>query len=219
MANYLLFDEATHTYTLDGVILPSVTEICKPLTVDIAEGARPWLRDAAAAKGREIHEICCEIDYQGDADGIFIPTHLAGYIQAYMSFLRDYQIKEWLAIEQPVASASLGVAGTIDRLGVIDGVLTIVDIKSGSKIDKATLWTQLYGYFLILQSHDFNCPFIPSVIQKSVGVNGVSCIGVQLQKDGSYRVYRSGPTLLFSDLLSVYHERRRINAKRANSIK
>ena len=44
----LEFDEEKHLYTLNGVELPSVTEICRFLNYDTAVNAKPWLRDAAA---------------------------------------------------------------------------------------------------------------------------------------------------------------------------
>ncbi len=67
----LKFVEDGHKYLLDGVEMPSVTQICKPLTVDVAERAKPWLRDAAAKRGSDIHEICADIDIgeEGGKDG------------------------------------------------------------------------------------------------------------------------------------------------------
>lgn len=40
------FHEASHTYTLDGVDLPSVTHICRFLAYDY-KSDKPWLAEAA----------------------------------------------------------------------------------------------------------------------------------------------------------------------------
>ena len=45
----LTFDEATHTYTLDGIRLPSVTEVTRFCAYDY-KSDRPWLAEAAARR-------------------------------------------------------------------------------------------------------------------------------------------------------------------------
>lgn len=123
----LTFDEAAHEYKLDGHTLPSVTHICRYLSVDI-DKSRPWLRDMAANRGTRVHAYCEIIDYDGP-EGLRVEPDCIGYVQAYLAFRRDYRIKGWLAVERPIASASLGVAGTPDRIGYVDNVMTIVDLK------------------------------------------------------------------------------------------
>ena len=46
----LTFDEATHTYTLDGIQLPSVTEVTRFCAYDY-KSDRPWLAEPAARRG------------------------------------------------------------------------------------------------------------------------------------------------------------------------
>ena len=58
----LTFDEATHTYTLDGIQLPSVTEVTRFCAYDY-KSDRPWLAEAAARRGTAVHEACALIDY------------------------------------------------------------------------------------------------------------------------------------------------------------
>ena len=155
----LEFIEEGHKYLLDGVELPSVTQICKPITVDVAENAKPWLRDAAARRGSAIHEICADIDMGEEPD---FPYKYAGYVCAYLDFKRDYGLSTtWKAIELPVASAMLGVAGTIDRIVVIDGKFTLIDIKTGYTIDKALVTAQLCGYLDILCEADCTYKYAP----------------------------------------------------------
>ena len=56
----LTFDEATHTYTLDGIRLPSVTEVTRFCAYDYRSD-RPWLAEAAARRGTAVHEACALI--------------------------------------------------------------------------------------------------------------------------------------------------------------
>ena len=45
----LTFDEATHPYPLDGIQLPSVTEVTRFCAYDY-KSDRPWLAEAAAGE-------------------------------------------------------------------------------------------------------------------------------------------------------------------------
>lgn len=202
----LVFHEENHTYELDGVTVPSVTEICKPLTADIAANAKPWLRDAAAAKGTAIHELCAEIDIQGNADDTSIPLQYSGYVTAYLKFLRDYQISSWLAVELPIASKSIGVAGTVDRIGMVDAITTFVDIKTGSKIDKAILTAQLNGYLETTLQPDCNYNHL-------IASTKFNLWGLQLMKNGKYRIYKCESSPIFDILLQLHIERKRIYGK------
>jgi hypothetical protein len=68
----------------------------------------------------------------------------------------------------------LGVAGTLDRLGMVDGCLTIADLKSGAKINKAALTAQVSGYRMLLEELGETAD--------------IKLIGVQLQSSGKYRI-------------------------------
>ena len=60
------FDEATHTYTLDGVELPSVTHIIRYLAVDKANNADPNMALIARERGSAVHEATVMYDYSGE---------------------------------------------------------------------------------------------------------------------------------------------------------
>lgn len=196
---HLVFDEENHTYTLDGSELPSVTQICRPLTVDICENAKPWLRDAAAQRGTRVHEICAEIDLIGNADEVEITPDISGYIKAYLDFLRDYRIKSWDAVEMPLGSSELGYAGTIDRIGMLDGYRTIVDLKTGSRVDKPTLTAQLNGYRDLWE--DTHRERVDRMC------------GLKLGRDGKYQLIPVQDSNIFHCLFDLYRERRAIYGK------
>lgn len=168
------FDEATHTYRIDDIVVPSVTEICSILTADkYASGSGAV--EGARARGTAVHELCEAYDY-GVLDEA--PEELAGYVQAWGAFCRDYQ-PTWLYIERPMWSRVWGMAGTCDRVGVIDGVTCLVDIKTTSSMDKTSklaLLAQLYGYHVLLFNDD-------------ITTNISKAMGVQLKRDGTYTVH------------------------------
>lgn len=171
----LVFNEENHEYTVDGIKLPSVTEIVSPFTfskyrVDAA------VVNQAAYRGKMIHEVCADYDMGAIDDETEIAPDIAMYLKGWKDFCSDYR-PEWLMIEQPMASVNF--AGTVDRVGIIDGNPCIVDIKTTSSMDRASkiaLCCQLAGYtHLTNDNTDYN-------------ISLWNCMGVQLTKDGKYNV-------------------------------
>ena len=176
MAEFL-FDEATHTYTLDGVVIPSVTEICAPITC----GKYPpvGVVQQAAARGTRVHELCALYDMDALPDEI--EAGLIGYVKAWAAFCRDYK-PVWRHIELPLygeIDTGLPFAGTLDRIGDIDGRTRVVDIKTAASLDrpaKVALCEQITGYEYLA---DLN----------GIDVSFGAGMGVQLFADGNYRVH------------------------------
>lgn len=170
----LKFYEDEHKYVLNGEELPSVTQILRFATHDIAVVAKPWLRDAAGKRGTLIHSICADIDFGAEPETV--GNDIVGYVGAYKAFLRDYRIGGWDIVETPLwaswgAKNGIRYAGTPDRIGKIDGKSTMLDIKTGSKVNKAVLAAQLAAYSFAA---------LPLTIEQHWGL--------QLKKDGKYRV-------------------------------
>lgn len=168
----LTFDEATHTYTLDGIRLPSVTEVTRFCAYDY-KSDRPWLAEAAASRGTAVHEACALIDYGEEPEET---PEIAGYLKAYRRFLADYK-PEWELIEHPIGSLDVGFAGTLDRFGTIDGEPSILDIKTG-QLHGAALSAQLTAYSELLQTETFLLPPEPDLY------------ALKLSNDGTYTLKR-----------------------------
>lgn len=195
MKAVLQFDEATHVYTLDGIKVPSVTEITGLLSP--IDANNPIIQQASR-RGSLVHEYCEQIDYGAPPDEV--EPELIGYLKAYQCFLRDYR-PEWLFIENAVHSETHGFAGRIDRLGYIDHKITLVDLKTTASFDriaKIKLACQLAGYEIA--ENETNALKIE---QK---------IGVQLKKDGTYTIhdtqniehkYNFFAKPMFHDLLTI----------------
>ena len=189
MAEFL-FDETTHTYTLDGVVIPSVTEICAPITC----GKYPpvGVVQQAAARGTRVHELCALYDMDALPDEI--EAGLVGYVKAWAAFCRDYK-PVWTHIEFPLYGEidhGQPFAGTLDRIGEIDGRTRVVDIKTTASLDrpaKVALCEQITGYEWLA---DLN----------KIDVSYGAGMGVQLFADGNYRVH------LIAEIAKKYDFRR-----------
>ena len=172
-----IFEESTHTYTLDGVVIPSVTEICAPITC----GKYPpvGVVQQAAARGTRVHELCALYDMDALPDEI--EAELVGYVKAWAAFCRDYK-PVWTHIELPlygVLDPGMPFAGTLDRIGEIDGLTRVVDIKTAASLDrpaKVALCEQITGYEWLA---DLN----------NIDIFDGAGMGVQLFATGNYRVH------------------------------
>ena len=183
------------------MVVPSVTEIISPLTAG-KYPANTGVVQQAAARGTRIHELCALYDM--DALPEEFEVELVPYVQAWADFCRDYS-PQWLYIEHPMCAGTT-VAGTMDRLGLIDGKYTVVDIKTAQSLDrpaKLALSCQLYAYQKLARQ---NALYRYSDPEDS--------FGVQLLKTGDYRIYRRADIeekyrfdsgTLFPDLLDIYN--------------
>lgn len=184
------FNEEKHEYKYDGVVVPSVTQVCRFLSVD-SMGGDTFLRDQAAIRGSAIHEATMMIDYEEMPEEF--PVEWQGYLDAYMQFLIDHKV-EWEGIEHMVGCRSF--CGTIDRHGKVNGQECILDIKTGSKINHALVKAQLGGYSLLLD------PVTDYKIDK------IYCL--HLNKDATYELYDMGNPFyaeeLFTDCLTLHRE-------------
>lgn len=176
------FDEATHTYTLDGVELPSVTSIIRYLAVDKANNADHNMALIARERGSAVHEATVMYDYSGEIPDDF-PAEYAPYLEAYVQFVRDYKPK-WELIEHPMADETAGFAGTLDRFGLIDDEYAILDIKTSYKVDMPSLSAQLAAYSQLL------CADIGADEYAKKRGKGINRYGLQLMRNGKYRLYK-----------------------------
>ncbi len=183
----IVFNEERHLYTVDGIAVPSVTEIIRPLMVDVAEKGKPWLRDIAADRGTRIHQATMLMDYGEEPE---IEPDTAGYIKAYQRFLEDYNPK-WEGIETLVYHDGLGFAGTIDRYGYIGGEKVLVDIKTGA-YNKYPMCAQLSAYICALRKWN--------------GFSAEKAFDLMLSNDGTYQIKNIDhvASSLFVDCLNIY---------------
>ena len=139
-----IFDAARHRYTLDGVRLPSVTEILRAAgMVPDLYGVTDWHLD----RGSQVHAATALWDAD-DLDETCLDAAIRGRLDAWKAFRAatsaDFQILE---TETPRHHPLLRYAGTPDRVGVWRGRPAVVDLKCGKP--EPFHGVQLAGYSML----------------------------------------------------------------------
>jgi hypothetical protein len=160
----LTFDEASHTYRFGGHVVPGVTSILAPLT-DFSK-VPPAVLEAASQFGKAVH-LACELDDELLLDEDQLDPALAPYLAAWRKFCEEHRV-EWYEIELPVYHPTMRYAGTPDRIGMVDGQPSVVDIKTTAAL-YPSVGPQLAAY----------------AEAKNLGPRAKR-IAVQLKADGTY---------------------------------
>lgn len=135
------FDPDTHSYWNGDTRVPSVTQILSPLT-NLGHIPKAILQ-RAADRGTAVHKAT-ELFDLGMLDHTSISDEVKPYLDAWIRFLLDHK-GDPIDIEQLVYHDGLAYAGTLDRRMLVDGVESIVDIKT-SKTIYPTVGPQLAAY-------------------------------------------------------------------------
>lgn len=129
------YDDDTHTYTLGGRNLPSVTTVITSVINPFAFLSAPHhLLETGRRRGRIVHRLTERVD----AGEIFDPadTHplWMAFIKAHRRVVEKYGLRP-IHFEQIVASIQYGYAGRIDRTyeSTVLRKIVQVDIKTGEK--------------------------------------------------------------------------------------
>lgn len=122
----LEFDEPSHTYRVGGLVVPSVTQVLRPL-IDLS-GIPPAVLEAKRDLGTRVH-AACQFDAEGDLDEATVEDDVAPYLEAWRRFLADTGAVV-MASERRVFHTLYRYAGTLDLELVIARTPWIVDIKT-----------------------------------------------------------------------------------------
>lgn len=142
----LIFCEEPHIYTLDGNVLPSVSELCEPLHRKVYQDVPKWKMEAAAERGTAVHAATVALEATGSVD---TEESYAPYVNAFASFVSQHS-PVWSLTEQPIYHPEFLYAGTPDRYGILDGKYTLVDFKTTYTVNKPLCRGQLNLYRLAL---------------------------------------------------------------------
>lgn len=194
--NELTFEDKSHTYRLDGFVVPSVTTVMKPLSAEKYNSIPKFVLDKAADRGTAVHAAIEEFLKYG-IDDFF------GENRPYFdAFLKWYELNtpELVASESKVYHKVMGYAGTIDCICYINGVLTMIDFKTTTSIIDMTCQVQLEAYAKALETHGI---FVEDKMILRIDKNGNFEERHYPAKDGkSWQVFTSLKILY--DYLSQY---------------
>lgn len=147
MAQLLFFDEG-HEYVEGDRELASVSEVIRFITREVYSTVIQAKMDMAADRGSRVHKVLEALDKYGEVEA---DDDIIDYAKAYLQFRKEHEVS-WEVIELPISHSSLDVAGTLDRVGMIDGEFTIVDLKTSYAINKPLVTAQLNFYRMIWES-------------------------------------------------------------------
>lgn len=168
----LQFDAITHTYTLRGRRLESVTQVLEDVGISDFSSIPPSTRNEALRRGSVVHEAIA-LDIENDLDESSVPEDYMGYVLAARRFRAEQQFEAELHEHRSYHPQFL-YSGTLDAKGmaILNGTRrkVILDWKSGV----ASSWVryQLAAY----------CGFFPSP-----GAELRIC--VEIHKDGTYQIF------------------------------
>lgn len=138
----LEFLEESHTYLVDGVIVPSITQILKYKFGKKYQAVRPEVLKEAASKGTAAHKAIEEWCKNGTESDL---KELRNF-----KFLKDRFGFEVLENEKPVIledkNGEVIGAGTLDLVIQMDGKIGGADIKRTATLDRDYLAHQLNLY-------------------------------------------------------------------------
>ena len=187
----ILFDDQTHTYAVNGRIVPSVTQILEAEGISDFSRVPPEVLTAAKLRGTAVHKATEYLD-QGRLDWTTVSDEVANYLSAWMRFKTECGV-QILDIEQRVYSPT-GYAGTIDRTLMMDGVHWLMDIKTGNPTRAAAIQTAAYQYAYKSQEYGRRA-------------------AIQISADGTYRIHPYEADLMddlnvFMAALTLYNFKR-----------
>lgn len=160
------FDAAEHLYSLDGALIPSITQMLER-TGHISEA---YYTAESAERGHEVHQLCAAWDLGAIEDlAGFQSVRYKGWLLAYVAFGKTVP-HIWTSIEEAYANVELRFGGRPDRVGKVWGVEAIVDLKSGGPEEWHGLQTAL---------QDILIGGLPVGVRKRYGL--------YLQKNGRFR--------------------------------
>lgn len=144
----LEFDDATHTYRLDGFEIPSVSAIMEPLSRSKYAHISEEILDRAASRGTAVHNSIENWIKFGIED---VPLEHQGYFGAFQKWWEQYK-PTVIASETRICHLLMRYGGTVDLLAVVENVVTLIDFKSTSSISDMTCGVQLEAYAKALES-------------------------------------------------------------------
>lgn len=162
------FNPDTHEYFDEaGAWVPGVTEILRKVGVLVPPPVRGM--DYYFERGRKGH-LALELFDLDNLDELTLDDQLKGYVNAWRKFKEEtgFVVEN---IERIVFNKRLRYAGTLDRIGVLNGRRTVLDIKTGAVQKGVAL--QVEGYREALNVEDWY---------------RYDRHGIHVRQDGTYRL-------------------------------
>jgi hypothetical protein len=136
------FDPSDHSYYLGDRRLIGVSEAIQTAGLKDFSRIDPTVLERAQQRGTAVHSACQYLD-EGDLDWATVSPEIEPYVRAWERFKKETGV-ELLGIEKPLFHATLGFAGTPDRVVNLYPHKGIIDLKTYAP--DAVTGIQLAGY-------------------------------------------------------------------------
>ena len=166
MTGTFRFNEEDHSYWIGEQRIPSVTGILRDAGLLNYHGSSDYHME----RGTFVHRATEMID-KGTLDWDSLDDTLRPYCEAYQKFIDDVKPKIILS-EKPMYHPQFMYAGTLDRMVKMNGLTSLIDIKSGSPHPATALQISAYAELI--------------GINENVYVSKASVL--YLRDDGMYRL-------------------------------
>ena len=141
----VLLDTDTHTYTVEGEVWRSVTQVIRANLGDPYGYVKPHVLEAGRNRGKRLHAMRHYLD-EDDLDWSSVAEQDKPWIESYTMWKEATGFKPDKKLnERIVLLRDLRVAGTLDMGGILFGRPSLIDTKSG-QCDAKEVGAQTAGY-------------------------------------------------------------------------
>ena len=171
----LAFDHDSHTYTWNGKVVPSVTQLLEYMRFSPDYSmVDPDVLAAAANRGTRIHKGI-ELSILGKEHGVELDKDQVEGIENFEGFCKKYHFTP-LVPERQMYSEKYMFAGTCDLEGEMDGELWLIDFKTSWSLSPWVLF-QLEAYRVLRNEY----------VKEAKPISKVGAL--HLPKTGGFRFY------------------------------
>ena len=151
MVDGLVFDKDTHEYKVNGLVIPSVTQIIQGAGLTNFANVPDFILQEKADLGTKVHSAT-ELYDKGTLDKKSLHPILKKYLNSWIKFKKDFDfvVED---IEEVYYHPLYKSIGRVDRVGTIKSKKVLLDIKSGVKYKTHAIQTA--GYKIL---HDYGKP-------------------------------------------------------------
>jgi hypothetical protein len=131
------FDPATHTYTVNGQVVPSVTQVIRNAGLINFDMVKPDILERKALLGKLVHQACHYYDENDLPEEL--PEEVVERLESYKLFRTETGYKPDCNEVRMIASIhGMKFGMQFDSIGMLHGRLTLVDLKTGA--DEHPAW-------------------------------------------------------------------------------
>lgn len=143
--------EETHQYIVNGILVPSVSEILKFKFPNKYKNVSEEVLSKKAKFGTRVHLATDKVDFiyvdKIDAYLEILPLYERLCVQQHLKLKKKYKI-EPIIHEKIIYNKKLGYAGRLDVIGFVDSIKAIIDKKCTAKLDiDYVTWQNSFYYY------------------------------------------------------------------------